>query len=54
MYNLWFDVISELTDGKLTFGGSVLCCVDWGDVTIILLTSEGGVDSLFVFDVDMT
>ena len=46
--------MSKLTDIELTFEGSVLCCVDWGDVTIMLLTSGGGVDSLFVLEVDMT
>ena len=54
MLNLLFDVISELTDSKLIFEGSVLCCVDWGDVLIMLLTSGVGVDSLFVLEVDTT
>jgi hypothetical protein len=48
------DVTSELPGGELTFEGSVLCSVDWGDVTRKLWTSGVWVDSLFVSEVDMT
>ena len=45
---------SDLTDGRLTLEGSVLCFVDWGEVACRLLTGGGGGDNSFALEVDLT